>query len=353
MKNRPSLSVVMTVYNAGPYLGPAIESVLAQTFRDFEFLIVDDASTDGSAALLEDYARRDPRIRLLTGRVNRGQTACLNEGIGAARAPWIARQDADDLSLPRRFEKQWRVVEAVPDLALVGTNGWVIDGGGRVTGMVHAPLGDSGIRWALPFRNPFVHTSVLFRRPAALRYDERYRICQDWDFWFRLLETGRGVNLPDRLVAYRHVEKSLSHSAGDRTEEECAEIVGRIWRGRFGQDPEHPELLAAFRKGLSPENRGAFWEWYGGLRARFFRGGTGQAVAVHRLQAAGALRPVSAADMLGELAAGFREAPVWTVSTLARTLARPASLNVRRSGAEDPVAGKSHPAERPDSGRLP
>lgn len=305
----------MTVYNGGQHLSAALESILKQSFRDFEFLIVDDASTDGSLEVLRKFASADDRVRVIKNASNKGQTACLNQGLREARGKWIARQDADDISLPDRLAAQWQTVRACPDLVLVGVNGWIIDEAGAVTGMIHVPLEDSGIRWAMPWRNPFIHTGVMFRAGDGF-YDEEFRICQDWEFWSRLAERGRMANLQRRLVAYRHVEKSLSHSAGDQTERECAEIVARIWRARYGADPDRRELLAAFRNGLPPALREEFWNLYREMRTRWSRGDMRQAAAVHRVQAAGALAGKDSKACLGELLEALRENPLWTLQAL-------------------------------------
>lgn len=320
MTTAPAISVLMTVYNAGRHLGPAVDSILSQSFRDFEFLVVDDASTDGSLDALRRYQEVDMRVRLIENTENKGQTACLNQGLREARGKWIARQDADDLSMPHRLATQWQTVRSCPDLVLLGVNGWIIDEEGSATGMIHVPLQDSGIRWAMPWRNPFIHTGVMFRAGDGI-YDEEFRICQDWEFWSRLAERGRMANLRQRLVAYRHVEKSLSHSAGDRTEQECTEIVGRIWRSRYGLAPSSSEVLAAFRRGLSASEREGFWRFYSEMRSQWSRGEIRQAAAVHRMQAAGALAGSTAC--FRELVAAFLEDPMWTSQVLVERFLAP------------------------------
>lgn len=328
MSAAPKVSVLMTVYNAGRHLGPAIRSVLRQDFRDFEFIIVDDASTDESRAEVERFARDDARIRLVANGSNKGQTACLNKGLRECRADWVARQDADDLSLPGRLAAQWDVVRACPDLALVGVNGWIIDGDDQVAGAIHAPLYDRGIRWALPFRNPFIHTGVMFRRRKEVFYDESLRICQDWDLWARLLETGRGCNHADRLVAYRHSEHSLSHASVDRTEAESAAIVAGIWRRKFGSDPADGGLLASFRRGLRVDERADFWHFYREVRQRGGAHGTAQAAAVHHVQVAGGMLRTSRAAFASEMLAAFSEAPGWTLRVLADAVRRPRRIRI-------------------------
>lgn len=333
----PTISVLMTVYNAGRHLRPAVDSILSQSFRDFEFLVVDDASTDGSLDVLRRYQAADKRVRLIENTENKGQTACLNQGLREARGQWIARQDADDLSMPHRLAAQWQAVRSCPDLVLVGVNGWIIDEKGSATGMIHAPLQDSGIRWAMPWRNPFIHTGVMFRAGDGV-YDEEFRICQDWEFWSRLAERGRMANLRQRLVAYRHMEKSLSHSASGRTEEECRKIVTRIWRARYGENPQQTPLLEAFRHGLKPAERKEFWDFYRVMRSRWTRGDTYQAAAVHHIQAAGSLAAYKTKESLLELAGAFRESPLWTLQTLQDRF-----LSLPRLRSENPVEEKPAP----------
>src|SRR6476620_3396822 len=153
----------MTVFNAGRFFEPAIKSILAQTFRDFEFLIVDDASTDGSPDVAQAWAAKDGRLRVVRNNENKGQTACLNQGLRLARGKWTARQDADDLAHPLRLAKQHQFVVSNPGIVLLGTNGRIIDEHSRLAGLLDAPLTLESITWTAPFLNPFMHTSVLFR----------------------------------------------------------------------------------------------------------------------------------------------------------------------------------------------
>jgi glycosyltransferase involved in cell wall biosynthesis len=320
--NAPAVTVLMTVFNAGKFLDPAIASIVAQTFRDWEFLIVDDASTDGSADVAEAWARRDPRIRVLGNGVNKGQTPCLNQGLREARGEWIVRQDADDLSLPERLARQ---LAAAKGLALLGTNGWIIDANNRVTGLLDAPLIHSSIEATAPFLNPFMHTAVL-ARTAVLRdelggYDESFRIAQDYDLWTRLIARHPSANLPDRLVCYRHLATSLSKSGSNTAFAEARRVAEREAQRVFGRTLSEAELdlLASFREGLPAEKREEFWTLHRSLLAKFPSSpDLRRTVALQHLKAAGAVQKPAA--VLAEIAAAFRTSPSATVRWLADRL---------------------------------
>jgi len=213
MTTSPRVSVLMAVHNGLPHLREAVEGVLAQTMTEFEFIIVDDASTDGTAGVLAEYATTDERIRLLTNAQNSGLTASLNVGLRVARAALIARQDADDVSLPDRLAAQVACLDADSDLVLVGTAATVIDGAGRRVQALTPPLSDVAIRWQMLFANPFCHTSAMFRRVRngePVFYDESFPCSQDYELWSRLQELGQMRNLPEPLVKLRRHRASVT-----------------------------------------------------------------------------------------------------------------------------------------------
>ena len=252
----PAISILMTVFNAEPYLGFAIDSIERQTFEDWEFIIVDDASTDRSLAIAEAYAKKDPRIKIIRNAINKGQTRCLNQGLSEARGAWIARQDADDLSHPARLQRQWKRVQEEPTLVLLGTSGSMIDKMGKLIGLLDMPLTHDLIRWSAPIKNPFLHTSVMFRTDIAQSlggYDERYHIAQDYDLWTRMIRNHRVANLSERLISYRHLDSSLSKLGAMKTFAEANEIAIREEKYSFAQElkPEERLLLQNFREGKS------------------------------------------------------------------------------------------------------
>lgn len=198
----PIISVVMSVYNGEQFLDSAVESILNQTFTDFEFIIVNDGSTDGSLAILKEYAQRDRRIHLIS-RENRGLTASLNEGIAYAHGEWIARMDADDISFPDRFEKQLAWLQQTgADIC----GGWV-----KLTGTwihrVWRYYGSSdAIRLKLLFGSAFAHPTVMLRSSLvkANPYNENAHYVEDYELWTRLARLGvKMTNYPGVVLRYR------------------------------------------------------------------------------------------------------------------------------------------------------
>jgi glycosyltransferase involved in cell wall biosynthesis len=198
----PLISVVMPVHNAAPYLDESIQSILGQTFKDFELVILDDASTDGSTEALGEWAKKDARIRLHRSEQNLGLSGSSNLVVSLARAPVIARMDADDISSFERLERQWEVMESLPDVALVGTLSDGIDAAGRRV----RPRD----RWRLVRRSafpPFPHGAVMFRRAVFDEvggYKEELSGGEDQDLFLRIARAKRVVVLPDVLYHYRY-----------------------------------------------------------------------------------------------------------------------------------------------------
>lgn len=210
----PRVTVLMAVYNGAAYLRQAMDSILAQTFRDFEFLIINDGSTDDSRAIVASY--NDSRIRILDNPENIGLTRSLNRGLAEARGELIARQDADDVSFPYRLEKEVVFLDARPHLALVGAQTRFISerGRSRASRLWWKATTSAGIQFQLLFDSPFVHTSVLFRRKivwgALGGYDEKFRSNQDFELWSRLLRNHDAVNMEEVLVEFRAHPASIS-----------------------------------------------------------------------------------------------------------------------------------------------
>ena len=225
----------MSVHNAGRFLAKAVASVRDQTFSDFEFIIIDDGSTDGSGELLERFAAADERIRLVR-RENRGLTASLNEGVSLARAALIARMDADDVSLPQRFERQMAFLERHPDVVAVGTSCLAMDEDDDQICPYPAELDHERIDQVnLRHGGGIAHPTAMIRRDALLAiggYDERFHVAQDMDLFLRLGERGRLANLPDILLHYRLHDTAASARRLGEQAEAAREAVRLAWSRR-------------------------------------------------------------------------------------------------------------------------
>lgn len=207
-KPNPAISVVMSVYNSERYLAEAIESILTQTFTDFEFIIINDGSVDSSLAIIESYMAKDVRIVLIS-RENKGLPASLNEGIAIAKGKYIARMDADDVSLPFRFEKQIAYIKS-HGLDVCGTNIRILDN----TKEWHYPQDDNSIKFSLLFFSSFAHPTVIFNKKIfdSLQYDPNYVTAQDYKLWTDIALCGFKLgNLDLVTLLYRmHLEQISS-----------------------------------------------------------------------------------------------------------------------------------------------
>ena len=207
----PKVSVLLPVWNAERYLAGAIESVLAQSFADFELLIVDDGSTDGSTALIRRY--RDRRIRRIENEKNLGVTRSLNLGLELAHGRYVARMDADDLCAPERLERQVAFLDAHPEVALVASRARWVDALGAEIGIIDTPADGETLRRRLRRGNWIVHGTVMMRAEAVRAlggYDESMERAQDYDLWLRLSERHPIAALPDLLYTWRDHGGSVS-----------------------------------------------------------------------------------------------------------------------------------------------
>ena len=205
----------MSVYNGGPYLDEAITSIRDQSFADFEFLILDDGSTDNSRAVITAHAQADPRIRLIF-RENRGLVASLNQLIGECRSPLIARMDADDISLPDRFERQMAFLAQHPDHGVIGSDCLRVGPDGTPLGLpdIPRPLSHEDVLANLESGHLMLHNAVIFKREvidAVGGYRPAFAHAEDYDLWLRLSQVTRLANLPEKLVTYRIYPDQVSN----------------------------------------------------------------------------------------------------------------------------------------------
>lgn len=232
----PFVSVLLCVYNGEKYINDAIDSVLLQTFTNFELVIVNDGSRDGTAEILEEVAKHDPRVRVVH-QENAGLTKALNAGLALCRGQWIARQDDDDISLPQRLEKQVQYVTAHEDVGLLGTACDVIDEDGNVLPMQEIPLftAHPDLCRELQCRNPFVHTSVMYKREIIQcvgGYSENYPAAEDYECWLRMSRITQLYQLSEKLVQRRISPQMISkqNARKQRKSVLLAKWSHRVWR---------------------------------------------------------------------------------------------------------------------------
>ena len=252
----PTVTVLMSVYNGEKYLYEAIESILNQTFKDFEFLIINDGSTDGTAKILQSY--QDHRIKIINNEKNIGLTKSLNKGLRFAKGEYIARMDADDISMPERLEKELEFMEAHRNYAVVGTFLNVLDEDSKVVGTIEKPIGDDQIREFLKKDNCIGHGSAMVRKKSLLNigyYNESIEKAQDYDLWLRISERYKMANIPQYLYMWRNYKENISAKHNNEQKHFVEMIKARAEgrkekkRGYYSNHPKFSVLMANYNNG--------------------------------------------------------------------------------------------------------
>jgi glycosyltransferase involved in cell wall biosynthesis len=244
----------MPVYNALPYLKEALDSLLRQTLSDVEIIALDDASTDGSSDYLAGV--RDSRVRVFH-MPKQGHASLLNFGLTQARAAYVARMDADDVSQPDRLAKQVAFLDDDPDVVLCGCQVMVIDECGRLGHTLQYELDDLGIRYRLLSCSPFAHPGVLFRRDAVIGvggYDAKMVPSEDYELWWRLAKSGRFANHPEVLLHYRVHSASVTATRREKQQRLTQSIsIANMLKSRIAASHGEAE---AFHRFLKPWQEG-------------------------------------------------------------------------------------------------
>lgn len=230
---QPAISVLLPVYNAEPFLAEAIESILRQSHSDFEFIIINDGSTDQSLEIASIYAAKDKRI-ILISRENKGLIRTLNEGLELAKGKYIARMDADDISHPERIQKQLYFMEKNPDIIVSGTALSILGDNNKVW---VPPIGNVRIRANHIFASSIFHPTAIIRiasiREYNLKYDETKVDAEDYDLWVRASQYGKLGNISDVLLQYRRHEGAVGVKKID-SQRKCAnKIRGQLLLNHF------------------------------------------------------------------------------------------------------------------------
>ncbi|WP_442483191.1 glycosyltransferase family 2 protein [Aeoliella sp. SH292] len=248
----PRISVLMSVYNGERYLRPAMDSLVAQTFADFELIVVDDGSTDASPQTLDEYAAADARIRVVH-QANRGLTRSLNHALSLATGEYIARMDADDICFPERFARQVAYMDLHPEVLCLGTGYEAIDAEGNSLGPRRMSEDPAMLdRSHLAGNTSLAHPTILVRRDAMLQiggYDEAYKTTQDLDLFLRLAELGTVVNIDEPLLYYRWHDENVSVRKVDQQDLDTTAIVAAAHRRRGLPIPKGmPQARWTFRR---------------------------------------------------------------------------------------------------------
>jgi glycosyltransferase involved in cell wall biosynthesis len=240
----PAISVVMPVHNGGDYLDLAVRSILGQTLSDFEFVILDDGSTDGSLERLRGWARSDQRIRLIENERRSGAANSSDQVVRAASAPLVARMDADDIAEPARLERQARVLADHPDAVMVGTLGETIDDRGRRVRAV-----EYGRLVRRSSFAPFSHSTTMFRKQAFERIGGYRPAAEKWediDLFLRMAGEGRILVLAEPLLRFRQTGRSTRSMDGQESFERSMALLYEAI-ARFERDGTYEEWLAGAR----------------------------------------------------------------------------------------------------------
>lgn len=230
----PLISIILPAYNAEKYIGEAINSILNQTYRNFELIIVNDGSTDNTES--EILKIKDDRIQYLFQK-NQGMALALNKGISIAKGDFIARQDADDISIKERLEKQINFLIQNKDYALIGTCAKIINENGHFTGRYHNhPYENEVLKFYLLFDNPFVHSSIMFRkeiiRDCGIYNEKLHPLIQDFEYWFRISGKFKIANISEHLQLYRELNSGISSGTKNFYEivaKQCAIHLASVW----------------------------------------------------------------------------------------------------------------------------
>jgi glycosyltransferase involved in cell wall biosynthesis len=236
----PSITVVLPVYNGGAFLGKAIESILNQTYRDFEFILINDGSKDGSKQVIDNYAAKDNRI-IAVHQENAGLVTTLNRGIAMAKAPFIARMDADDVALPERFAAQIDYMNKHPEIAVLGTSIRLIDENDAPITDILYPASPKDVAKEVLRGSPLAHPTVMMRKAIldeAGGYNQLYNHGEDYELWLRLSEKYQMANLPEIYLLYRqHPHKVSFQYSRDQTIATFIALLASKARRQGKEDP--------------------------------------------------------------------------------------------------------------------
>jgi glycosyltransferase involved in cell wall biosynthesis len=257
------ISVIMAVYNNEKYLREAIDSILKQSFREFELIIIDDCSTDSSELIINEYGKLDSRLVIHRQHMNSGVAIARNVGLQLSQGEYIALMDSDDISLPDRLEKQYRFIKAHPEIGVVGGGAEIVDSDGNHLSMLHFPETNLMISWSLCYYDPIVNPTVMMRRnivrDAGGYFDLRKSLDEyypeDYDLWTRLSEKTSLYNLSDVVLKLRKHGKNITIKYPESTTKYSLNISQNYIAQILGERPSIESIAVLWgtdqRKGIS------------------------------------------------------------------------------------------------------
>lgn len=273
----PEISVIMSVYNGEEYLREAIESIMGQTFKNWELIVINDCSTDSTANILSDLAQKDERIKVHTNEVNLKLPSSLNKAISLSKGKYIARMDADDISLPQRLEKQYNFMEEHSDVALSSCRFLTVKNGVYTSGGCGGRCDNEAIRAMLLVTNPILHPGVIAKAEVMKKYnyDTTLTCTEDLELWTRLASQNQKIQiLPEYLLIYRLHDKQITSTTLERQHTEVLKIQNKYYSslitqmseemqefyisGIYFKEKTNIKKLCAYKKWLKSVNKNAF-----------------------------------------------------------------------------------------------
>jgi glycosyltransferase involved in cell wall biosynthesis len=252
------ISVILPVFNACTFLEMAINSILQQSYGDFDLILINDCSTDGSSEIIQKFAKIDERIQVITNIENKGLIFSLNAGLALAKGKYIARMDADDIAHTTRFQKQADFLDQYPEIYLIGSDAYMIDINGNILGNQLSIKGFENISKELWLKSTFIHPSIMFRNTQEFWYREKAIYCEDYDLYLQLLVQGKKMdNLNEKLLYYRITNTSIT-----RTKNFHMKLIGKkireIHQKKFHQnldvyDEFNPNEILSLRPPVNNE----------------------------------------------------------------------------------------------------
>lgn len=248
--NHPRVSVITAVHNGERFLAEAIGSILGQTFTDFEYLLVDDRSTDGSPGILRHYAALDNRVVLLRTEVHINQSNAINTALRQARSEFVAILDADDVAHPERLERQVAFLEARPGVGVAGTQARQIDEDGRVGRVLSYPVTCELARWAILFWTPVLHSAAMIRLELLREiggYSVQWRYATDYSLWAELIARTGIASVPEVLVSYRRHAQQTTSTHSKQQQSTTWMLIYKMLAERLALRAQLDDIAALFR----------------------------------------------------------------------------------------------------------